>query len=88
VPIESEEADFIGRGLQDSILLFFKRHRFTAFSADEVLFELGVVGVMTTRELLASELTELCRLERLITFERDGEIYYRYDNRLGLRPPR
>jgi hypothetical protein len=88
MPVDPEEADFAGRSLQGSILLFFKRHRFAGYSADEILFELGAVGVVTNRERLAIELNQLVVTERLFLFESDGEVYYRYDNRLGFRPPR
>lgn len=83
MPLDPDEADIASLNLQSAVLYFFKRHRFLAYSADEVLFELGAFGVITTREDLSLALAWWVRGRRLILVERADELYYRYDNRLG-----
>ncbi|MGE0058494.1 MAG: hypothetical protein AB7P33_08850 [Dehalococcoidia bacterium] len=84
MPLDADEFDMIAGSLRESILTFFKRNRFSAYTADEVLFELGTFGVFTTREVLDIQVRELILQRRLLRSDRDGEVYYRYDNRLGL----
>jgi hypothetical protein len=84
MPLDSEEFKVFRETLQQSVLQFFKLNRFSAYSADELYFELGMLGVVTTPEMLRAELVQLVEQQRLLTAERDGAIYYWYDNRLGL----
>jgi hypothetical protein len=53
-------------------LQFFKLNRFSAYSADELIFELGMLGVTTTGELFAVELRELVSQRRLLTADCDA----------------
>jgi hypothetical protein len=86
VPLDNDEFEMIAGSLKESVLLLFKRNRSLAYSPDEVIFELATFGVATTREVIGLQLRDLVRMGRLVTAERDGEIYYRYDDRLGLGP--
>jgi hypothetical protein len=88
MPLDRDEFRGFTGTLQQSILRFFKLNRFSAHSTEELFFELGMLGVTTTEELLTAELRELVSQRRLLTADRDGAIYYWYDDWLGLRPPR
>jgi hypothetical protein len=81
--LDPEELRIAQGTFRQVVLEFFKLHRFSALSADEVFFELGMIGVVTTRELLDVELRHWTERQRLFSGLRDGEIYYWYDNRLG-----
>ncbi len=88
MPLDPDEFKVFRGTLQQSVLQFFKNNRFSAYSAEELYFELGLLGVVTTPELLRAELEQLVARYRLLTAERDGAIYYWYDNWLGLPRPR
>jgi hypothetical protein len=88
VPLQPEQFDELGLTLRGSVLEFFKRNRFLAYSTDEIISGLVGVGVAVTNEELSSVLEQLVRSQRVARQEQGGEIYYRYDNRLGYRPPR
>ncbi len=88
MPLDPEDFKVYRETLQQSVLQFFKLNRFSAYSAEELYFELGMLGVVTTAEMLRAELEQLVAQQRLLTAERDGAIYYWYDNWLGLPRPR
>jgi hypothetical protein len=88
MPLDPEEIRLAQGTFRQVVLEFFKHRRFDAFSADELFFELGEIGVVTTEELLEAELQYWTEKRRLFIGYRDGAIYYWYDNRLGYERPR
>jgi hypothetical protein len=88
MPLNSDNVDPIGVAFDVRVINIFKRNRFVALEFDEILFELTTSGVATTPQMLQAMLDELVERERLTLGEYDGTLYYRYDNRLGFRPPR
>jgi hypothetical protein len=83
-----EEFRILQNTLRQSVLEYFKQNRFSAFTAEEAAFELAILGVMTTSELVEAELTRWTEERRLFSGLRDGEVYYWYDNRLGFQSSR
>jgi hypothetical protein len=88
MPIDPSEFKIVAGTLQQGVLEFFKENRFGAFSLEELYFEPGLLGVVSTPELVAVEVAELLAQHRLLSADRDGAIYYWYDNRLGFPRPR
>jgi len=83
MPFDPNEFKIAQGTLQQGVLEFFKQNRFSAYSAEEVFFELGLLGLVTTFEELEGQLRYWTAKRRLFTAFRDGELYYWYDNRLG-----
>jgi hypothetical protein len=85
MPLNSDELDDIDRSADVRLLGLFKRNRALAFELDEIQFEANLLGLELTRSDLQILLNDLVRRRRLALGEKDGRVYYRYDNWVGFR---
>jgi len=88
VPLTPEE--FYGRrgSLESAVLTFLKENDF-AYSAEELVLELKAYAVHASLQAVEAALEALLQRERLeISQPGTRPIYYKYDRRLGFRPPR
>ena len=74
--------------MQAAVLWFLRDRAPIAFSIDEVLFELGALGVIYQREQIALALSSLTADDRIESAGADEQLYYRYFRKMGFRPPR
>ena len=87
MPITREEFDAGQRSLGRALLWFLREHADLAYSAEELLFELGALGLISTPAGLERELTTLMGRDRVESKELEGTLYYSYVRTFGLRPP-
>jgi hypothetical protein len=85
MPLNSNELDDVDSATDVRLLGLFKRNRGLAFELDEVQFEATLQGLELTRDEISSLRGELVERKRLYLGEKDGRLYYRYDNWLGFR---
>ncbi len=85
-PLSPEEFQANKDGVDKALLVVFKSHRSVAYPLDEMLFELGALGVISTREDVHRALLDLVAKRRLAVVAIEETVYYRYDNRIGFGP--
>jgi len=88
VPLTPDEFQLRKQDVEAAVPWFLRDRAPLAFSTDEVLFELGTVGVMYRREQSAQALSNLAADERIESAGADEQLYYRYYRQLGFRPPK
>jgi hypothetical protein len=87
MPLSEDEFDAGEEGRQRTVLWFLREHATTAYTADEILFELDYLGFSSSRDEVATALEALISARRILTRQIAGEIYYKCDRRIGFKPP-
>jgi hypothetical protein len=86
VPV-TEDQFCRGRSDIELAVLWFMRKTFDlAYAAEEVLFELGATGILSTPDEIDRALAHLLSRERIESNVVHGAVYYKYYRRLGFRP--
>jgi hypothetical protein len=87
MPITRDEFNDRRRNPATSLLSFLREHGGLAFTVDELMFELGGLGLILTVEEVSKALVELQARSRIEAAEVEGTLYYVYRSSLGFRPP-
>ena len=83
----TEDQFFRGRNDIELAVLWFMRKNFDlAYTAEEILFELGATGILSSPDEIERALADLLRRERIESNVVHEAVYYKYYRRLGFRP--
>jgi hypothetical protein len=87
MPLTPDEFDAGKRSVVTAIYWFLKSRAPIAFSNEEIMFELGALGVIYALDELDESLNGLEQRGRVESVAVEEKVYYRYPRRVGFRPP-
>jgi hypothetical protein len=88
VPLREDESYAGRRDDYRAILWFLRRNFDLAYTAEEVMFELGSLEIVLTLADVEENFKSLLERERAESRTVRGAVYFKYDRRFGFRPPR
>ncbi len=79
MPVFREEFDAGEHNAELHVYVFLRDRSNMAFTAEEILFELGGLGIITSREEVSRALTALVNRRRLESRDLGDGMYYTFD---------
>jgi hypothetical protein len=83
VPVTPDEFEDRRRNAESAALYFLRSNRGLGYASEEVMVELGNLGIFFSRDQIESGLSRLVIRRRAEAREIDGTIYYIYFSVLG-----
>jgi hypothetical protein len=88
VPINVDDLERGNRQVRRAVLDLLRQDPRVAYSAEELTVEVGFLGIVASATEIELILTTFVNKAVIIRETVDQTVYFRYDDRFGLRPPR